>query len=74
MWVLVVTGVISLAVGLLATAAPDQLAQWSQLPGRPVTKLENAFFKHVLFSGMCLIVVGIFCLVSAWYVWLRLHF
>ncbi len=73
MWLMVIPGVISLVFGAIFLIAPSRLMQEKPPVKRPIVEVDDLFLKHRLSTGICLIAVGVFCLLSAFYVWLRLN-
>ena len=73
MWLMIFPGVISLVFGCIALAAPKRLMWGNIAATRPSIDTDAWFLKHHVSTGLCLIAGGIFCLASAFYVWLRLH-
>jgi len=73
MWLMIGPGVISVVFGVIFLCAPQRLMQERPSPHRPLIPTDELFLNHRISAGICLIAVGVFCLLSAFYVWLRLH-
>ena len=73
MWMMVVSGIISLVFGMIFLLFPTQLRDWSQEMTRRLARLDPTVLDHRVGTGLCLMSSGVFCLASAYYVWLRLH-
>ena len=71
---MIMPGVISLIFGLLCLFAASRITE-GRKRSRAASWIDTdmIFLKHRVGVGLCLIVIGLFCLSSAWYVWLRLH-
>ena len=75
MWLMVGPGVISIVFGLVFMWAPQGLVrQQRQGTKRHWIEVDALFLQHRICTGISLIAVGVFCLLSAFYVWMRLHF
>ena len=66
-------GLVSLITGIMFLWAPKRLASTRPAAARSWITTDPFFQKHHVSAGICLIAVGLFCLSSAYYVWLRLH-
>ena len=73
MLLMVIPGIISVVFGAIFLIAPQRLMQDKPPVQRPLIPTDELFLKHRLSAGICLIAVGVFCLLSAFYVWLRLN-
>ncbi len=73
MLLMIVPGVISLMSGILLLCAPQRLLSLKPASGRSWVATDPFFMKHRISAGLCLMAVAVFCLSSAYYVWLRLH-
>lgn len=75
MLLMIMPGVISLTFGLVFLCAPQRLQ--GARPGRKHSRnwieTDPVFLKYRVSVGLCLLTIGIFCLSSAFYVWLRLN-
>lgn len=73
MWYMIIPGTISLVFGLAFLMAPKRLL-WGNIGAtRPAIATDTWFLKYHVCTGLCLIAAGVFCLASAYYVWLRVH-
>ncbi len=72
MILMIVPGIISLVFGVLFFCAP-QLLNRQRTKTSSWIETDTFFLHHRVSAGLCLITVGLFCLSSAVYVWLRLH-
>ena len=72
---MVIPGVVSLVCGVVLLAAPKRLLMVEKRLSGPRTVLETdlILLKHRLSGGICFLAIGVFCLASAYYVWLRLN-
>ena len=66
-------GFVSLISGLMLLWVPKRLLSRRSPRGRFWIATDPFFQTHHISAGICLISVGLFCLSSAYYVWLRLH-
>lgn len=73
MWYMILPGIISLVCGVIFLVAPKWLLRGNIAATRPAVDTEAWFLKYHASTGSCLIATGVFCLVSAFYVWLRVH-
>ena len=73
MWYMIIPGVISVVFGLTFLVAPKRLLWGNMAATRPAIETDAWFLKYHVSTGLCLIAAGVFCLVSAFYVWLRVH-
>ena len=73
MWLMIVPGVISVVFGVIFLCAPQRLMRERPTQQRPIIPTDELFLNHRISTGICLIAVGVFCLLSAFYVWLRPH-
>jgi len=73
MWYMILPGTISLVCGVIFLVAPKQLLLGNMGATRPAVETDPWFLKYHVSTGLCLIAAGVFCLVSAFYVWLRVH-
>ena len=75
MWLVTVPGIVSIVGGLAFLFEPRSLsrARPRTAPSMVWIEVDEALLKHRVSSGICLVVTGVFCLLSAFYVWLRLH-
>ena len=73
MWYMIVPGIISFVSGLIFLCAPKLLLRRNIASTRPGIETNAWFLKYHISTGLCLIAAGVFCLVSAFYVWLRVH-
>ena len=73
MILMVVSGTVALVFGVVFLFFPKKLNTWSELASRQLDQLDPTIMNHRYGAGLCLLAVGIFCLASAYYVWLRLH-
>lgn len=73
MLLMIIPGIISVVFGVIFLWAPKRLMQERPAPTKPLIDTDEMFLKHRISTGICLIAVGVFCLLSAFYVWLRLH-
>ena len=70
---MIIPGLISLVFGLVFMWAPNSLTMKQRPPNvRTWFETDALFLEHRICVGICLIVVGVFCLLSAVYVWMRL--
>jgi hypothetical protein len=73
MWLMMGSGTVSLVSGIVCLCAPRRLLK-EKPPGARVLFWTDAFLlDHRVCAGICLIASGLFCLSSAFYVWLRLN-
>ena len=73
MELMLISGAISLVFGVLFLFFPKTIHRWSELSNRKLSELDPTIMSHRIGTGLCLLAVGLFCLTSAYYVWLRLH-
>jgi len=73
MWYMIIPGTISVVFGLVFLAAPKRLLSGNIGATRPAVETNSWFLKYHVSAGLCLIAAGVFCLASAFYVWLRVH-
>ena len=73
MWSMIISGVVSSVFGAVFLCAPRWLAQPVARRGQVWIETTGFFLAHRISAGICFIAVGVFCLSSAWYVWLRVH-
>ena len=73
MWFMIGPGLVALIFGVIFLIAPKRLMQEKTPPVRPLINTDALFLEHRICTGICLISVGVFCLLSAFYVWLRLN-
>ena len=74
MLLMVVPGMIAVVFGVLFLCAP----QWLPKTKPPADRrgwmaLDPFLLAHRIPAGICFLAIGIFCLSSACYVWVRLH-
>lgn len=72
MWYMILPGAASLVCGFIVLLTPKLLLRGNFAPTRPAIHTDAWFLKYHVSTGLCLIVAGVFCLASAYYVWLRL--
>jgi len=73
MWYMIIPGVISVVFGFTLLFTPKRL-MWGNIGAtRPAVDTNSWFLKYHVSTGLCLIAAGVFCLTSAFYVWLRVH-
>ena len=72
---MVVPGAVSLVSGVVLLAAPRRLLMMEKQLSGPGTVLDAdlILLKHRVSGSICFLVIGVFCLASAYYVWLRLN-
>ena len=72
---MIVPGAVSLVSGAVLLAAPRRLLMVEKRLSGPGTMLETdlILLKHRVSGSICFLVIGVFCLASAYYVWLRLN-
>ena len=73
MVLMMVAGAVSLIFGVVFIFFPQQLNRWSELASRQLNQLDPTIRNNRLGTGISLLAVGIFCIASAYYVWLRLR-
>ena len=73
MWYMILPGAASLVCGLIFLIAPRLLLYGNIAATRPAIDTDVWFLKYHVSTGLCLIAAGVFCLASAYYVWLRVH-
>ncbi len=86
MELMIVTGAVALVFGIMFLVCPAQLDRWSQRGNATIGRWlrsvdptlrfdqpDQTVLRYRISTGICLIGVGVFCLSSAYYVWLRLH-
>ena len=72
---MIVPGVVSVIFGVILLVAPRILKRKPE--GHHLhswVDTDPFFFEHRLGVGLCLLLVGVFCLYSAFYVWQRIAF
>ena len=74
MLLMVIPGIISLVFGVIFLTVPQRLLREKPTLQRALIETDEILLKHRISTGICLIAVGVFCLLSAFYVWLRLNF
>ena len=75
MLLMILPGVISAGCGILLLVAPQRLRRKGRATPKPSwIDTDPFFFEHRLGVGLCLLLVGVFCLYSAFYVWQRIAF
>ena len=72
MWLIIVPGIISTLFGIIFLIAPKQLMSEERPRGRQLIDVDSLCLEHRICAGLCLIAIGVFCLLSALYVWFRL--
>ncbi len=72
LWLLIVPGLISSGFGVAFLCAPRLLRSPKAHRARWI-ETDQFFIRHRLSASVCLIAAGLFCLSSAYHVWLRLH-
>jgi hypothetical protein len=70
---MIIPGTISLVFGLIFLVTPKRLMWGNMAATRPSVETDAWFLTYHVSTGLCLAAAGIFCLVSAFYVWLRVH-
>jgi len=73
MWLIALPGILSLVFGIIFITAPQRVMWSKPTVERPFLETDVILLKHRISTGICLIAVGVFCLLSSFYVWLRLH-
>ena len=73
MWYMILPGTSSLVFGFIFLVAPKRLLWGNIAATRPAIDTDPWFLKYHISTGLCLIAAGVFCLASAYYVWLRVH-
>ena len=66
-------GLVALTFGVVFLIAPQRLMQAKPAQGRMIVDADTLFLDHRICTGICLMAVGAFCLLSALYVWVRLN-
>ncbi len=69
---MILPGIIASIFGVLFLCAPH-LVKSKRSSAKHWIETDTFFLQHRIGAGLCLIVIGVFCLSSAFYVWLRLH-
>ena len=73
MWFMIIPGVIAVGFGFIFLCAPQRLVWGQSAPVRAAIPTDSWLLKYHISTGLCLIAAGVFCLASAFYVWLRVH-
>lgn len=73
MWLMVGCGAVALIGGILFLIAPDAFIQPGPPKGKVLFNTDAWLSDHRVCAGICLTAMGIFCLSSAVYVWMRLN-
>jgi hypothetical protein len=72
MWLMIAPGVVALVGGIVLLTAPQRLVR-EQAPAPSWIHTDPFILRHRMSASIVLIAVGLFCLSSALYVWMRLH-
>jgi hypothetical protein len=59
--------------GALLLFCPHELSRWVASWNRRLAQPDKTILKHRVSTALCLLAIGVFCAVSAYYVWIRLH-
>lgn len=73
MILMVISGAVAMVFGTMFLFFPKKLVHWSEMTTRQAGQFDPTLLNHRVATGICLLAVGIFCLSSAYYVWLRLQ-
>ena len=71
---MIVPGVLTIIFGIIFIVAPQRLMSQREPHARPLISPDALFLDHRICAGICLIAIGVFCLLSSFYVWLRLNY
>lgn len=66
-------GLVALVFGVVFIIAPQWLMQPKPVRGKTIVNADALFLGHRISTGICLLAVGVFCLLSTLYVWMRLN-
>jgi len=71
-FLMAITGLVAFLFGILLVLSPTLITRLSDQVNRHLQQTDAHLMRHRLSAGICLIGIGIFCIASAYYVWIRL--
>jgi len=71
-FLMAIAGLAALLFGVVLLLSPSLITRLSEEVNRQLQNTDANVMRHRIAAGVCLVAVGLFCIASAYYVWVRL--